>query len=183
MRVETLSTRIGTAMFIPADVFGCAIASPKNIKTKKKKHTWAFSTNLHFQIRLCGRRERRAALVARCDLHLLSSPAGINGREVWALKLTDGTLLWELESGQSSWFLIGQERQSATPVTAGHGHHHTSGTWGRKGVRVLLKWISCNSTLTAGGAFLLRLVYVLIRLCGHILSFMLLHPTTLYSWL
>lgn len=48
-------------------------------------------------------------------------------------KLTDGTLLREPQTGQSSWILIGHERQSATPVTAGHGHHHTSGTWGRKG--------------------------------------------------
>lgn len=40
----------------------------------------------------------------------------------------DGALLQQLELGRSSWFLIGHERQSATPVTAGHGHHHTSGT-------------------------------------------------------
>lgn len=72
--------------------------------------------------------------------------------------VADGTLLREPESGQSSWFLIGHERQSATPVTAGHGHHHTSGTHtsaelpGLPSLRSsICRWEPANLSVERGG--------------------------------
>lgn len=118
-----LSLRLDAAVFIAADVFA-------------RRNTSAFTAcfinpHSHNQT-LCQKGEPRrlggevrfTPFVLACWDQWLWSPS---------CKLTDGTLLREPQTGQSSWFLIGHERQSATPVTAGHGHHHTSGTWGHKG--------------------------------------------------
>lgn len=60
----------------------------------------------------------------RRDLHLLSiwpqSPEAANSPTV---RCSAGC-----SRVSHPWVLIGHERRSATPVTAGHGHHHTSGT-------------------------------------------------------
>ena len=129
-------------MFIPADVFGSVtlfLSLSHTHKTKQKQqqkkntsHIFHMYTFSHETVRLRGE--------AHCfDGEVRSTPFVLACWDQWSPsmshKLTDGALLQGPESGRSSWFLIGHERQSATPVTAGHGHHHTSGTWGHKGDR------------------------------------------------
>lgn len=114
-------------------------------------HTKAFtasSTNLHFQIGHCARRERRGEIYTFCprllgSMVMKSEP--LTHRRYAAPRARVGSVL-----------LVSNWTREATPVTAGHGHHHTSRTFGHTGGSVLLKWTSCNSILTAGGVFLLN---------------------------
>lgn len=105
---------------------------------KKKKKSWLsqlFPQIYTFKSDTVPGRERCGALVARWDLHVLSSPVGINGREVQCINSPTVRCSESWRQVSPPGFLIGHERQSATPVTAGHGHHHTSGTWRHKGCK------------------------------------------------
>lgn len=143
MKADTLSIQLGAVMFIPVEVFGSVILSLH--KSTRSNQTLCQEGDA----RRFGGKVRFTPFVLACW-----------DQWSWSLshKLTDGSLLQRLEPGQSSWFLTGHERQSATPVTAGRGHHHTSETWGHTGdAGVWLQGTSCSSILSGAGVFLLKL--------------------------
>lgn len=131
MKVDTVSVQFGAASFIQVDVFDWCCLSNLYFLFLKKGLSHLFLQIYTFKIPPLPCRGplhgRRGAIYTFCP-RLLGSTV-VTFRDV---ELTDGALLQQLELGRSSWFLIGHERQSATPVTAGHGHHHTSGTWAHK---------------------------------------------------
>lgn len=101
---------------------------PKNKQTKDCFKILAFHnfSTLYFQIR----RERCVSRKARWDLHLLSSPVQLNDHNIQAENSPMvPTLQWV---GDRSLFVSNWSREAISNVTAGHGHHHTSGTWGQK---------------------------------------------------